>query len=309
MITRLSAFALALSLAGVASAQVLYTGGTYTQEFDTLASSGTVARPTGPSNSASPAGQLFNNNSTLTGWVATFQNATSVGTTGVTDGNWIGAGVLNTPTPHSIPDFNTRFIRWDNGAGNGGSMYSYGTAASAERAFGALNSGGTTTPLRNAFGVRIQNAGTDLMTDPVVSYVGERWRVSGSTSADRLDFSYRIVAANSTFVIDDYRPTVTTGWTNLDALDFGLAVGTIGATDGNLAANRAALSATLTGLTLAPGEELQLRWTDFDSAGSDDGLAVDEFRFSATTAAVPEPATMAALGFGALALLRRRRKG
>ena len=45
-------------------------------------------------------------------------------------------------------------------------------------------------------------------------------------------------------------------------------------------ANRTAVSATITGLTWAPGQTLVLRWTDVNDGGNDDGLAIDDLSLS-----------------------------
>ncbi|HYJ46096.1 MAG TPA: lamin tail domain-containing protein, partial [Pyrinomonadaceae bacterium] len=66
------------------------------------------------------------------------------------------------------------------------------------------------------------------------------------------------------------------------ALDFTTPnTATTGAKDGNAAANRTTLTSTITGLSIAPGATLWIRWTDPDAAGSDDGLAVDDFSLKA----------------------------
>jgi hypothetical protein len=88
--------------------------------------------------------------------------------------------------------------------------------------------------------------------------------------------------------------------------------GTAATLNGNLAANRVAdITATVTGISWAPGTDLWLRWSDIQAAhGSpsvnddDDGLAIDNVRFSAIT---PEPTGLMLLGAGALGVFARRR--
>ncbi len=53
--------------------------------------------------------------------------------------------------------------------------------------------------------------------------------------------------------------------------------GTLGALDGNAAANRTELTYTITGLNIADGSTFRIRWLDFNASGADDGLAVDDF--------------------------------
>jgi len=62
-------------------------------------------------------------------------------------------------------------------------------------------------------------------------------------------------------------------------LDFTIPItgGAAGALNGNLAANRTAISFTITGLSLAAGQSIFLRWSDPDHTGSDHGLSIDDF--------------------------------
>jgi hypothetical protein len=294
-------------VAAAANAQVInYTGGTYSQNFDSLPNTGTQTRPTGPSaTAAGVAGHLWDNGVTVNGWYYTFENSASVGVTPVTNGNWIHAGVIGSGG-NTIPDYNVRFLRINDGANNAGSAYNYGTTGSSDRALGALNSGGATSPLRNTIGVRLVNGGNTKLTQFTLNYRGEQWRKGNATdpdpNLDRQDFSWSVIAGG-TFDIANLRQPVTSGWTDANALDniTSTNVGAAGARDGNVFFTN--VGATVTGIDWDPGEELVLRWVDFDRTSSDDALAIDDVSFQA----VPEPGTMAALGLGALALIRKRR--
>ena len=159
------------------------------------------------------------------------------------------------------------------GSNNAGNTYSFGAAASTERAFGTLLSG----TLNPRIGATFTNTTGAPITSLQVGYTGEQWRfglVGGGTRpvADRLDFSLSTDATS-----------LTTGtWIDYNALDFTAPVttGTVGARDGNAAANRTVISATLTGLSIPDGSTFWIRWLDFDVAGADDGLAVDDFSIS-----------------------------
>ena len=103
-----------------------------------------------------------------------------------------------------------------------------------------------------------------------VAYTGEMYRagVLNRNAADRLDFQLSLNATS-----------LTTGtWTDYDALDFSSPVvnTTVGAKDGNGSAFRSALSFRVPNLTIANGATFWIRWSDFDVAGLDDGLAVDD---------------------------------
>src|SRR5204862_3072057 len=67
--------------------------------------------------------------------------------------------------------------------------------------------------------------------------------------------------------------------TGVTALNFNppVTAGTAGALDGNAAANRTAISSTITGLSIPNGASFFIRWTDTDATGADDGLSVDDF--------------------------------
>lgn len=185
------------------------------------------------------------------------------------------------------------------GSNNDGSLYSFGASGVTERALGSVASGGSGTI---GYGLRLENTSVDTLESIVVSYIGEQWRSGGPSSlAQTLTFSYNIGVNLSLGVV--------AGWTTFAALDFTSPVfgSAVGAVNGNSTANQVDLSATLTGISLAPGQELFLRWQDVDHTGSDHGLAIDSFNVSALTA-VPEPATWALLGGGLLFFASRLRR-
>ena len=173
------------------------------------------------------------------------------------------------------------------GSSSFGDTYSFGASGSVERAFGGLRAANGVSTLGSAF---TNNTGSTI-TSLVVSYTGEQWRLGATGRTDRLDFQY---STNAT--------SLTSGtWTDVDQLDFNgpQSNGTVGALDGNAAANRTAITGEITGLNIAPGATVWLRWNDFDAAGADDGLAIDDFSIvarsviaTADTASVLENATI-----------------
>ncbi|MBL8296886.1 MAG: hypothetical protein JNN30_00945 [Rhodanobacteraceae bacterium] len=214
------AFAVLIA-AGPVSAQVSLTtlGSPYTQDFNTLASSGTT-------NTTVPAGWAFLE--TGTGANTTYAAST--------------------------------------GSDNGGNTYSYGATSNAERAFGSLQSGSVVSSLGAAF---TNNTGATINA-LAIAYTGEQWRIGINTTArdDRLDFEYSTDATS-----------LNTGtWTAVTTLNFvnPIKTGTIGALDGNAAANRVAVSDSITGLNIANGATFWVRWKDFNASGADDGLAIDD---------------------------------
>jgi len=155
----------------------------------------------------------------------------------------------------------------DTGGSATGDTYSYGSAASTERALGELRSG-TLIPL---YGAKFTNNTGATITSLDVAYIGEQWRFGGvhTTVADRLDFQYSLNATD-----------LSTGtYLDANALDFNppVTTGTAGALDGNAAANRTAISSSITGLNIPAGATFFIRLNDVDATGADDGLSIDNF--------------------------------
>ncbi len=165
-------------------------------------------------------------------------------------------------------------FRINNGSSPSGSLYNYGTTESPDRALGALASGSGSY----RFGATLVNNTGAALTTFTLSYAGEQWRYGGS-GEDQTPFAFEY-ALNA--------PDIGSGTyfssTNLD-LTPSVSAGPSGALDGNLAANRTAISGSTSGIFWQPGETLTLRWTDINNAGFDDGLGVDDLTFSAAAAA------------------------
>lgn len=72
------------------------------------------------------------------------------------------------------------------------------------------------------------------------------------------------------------------------------------------------MAGLISGLSIGSGNTFGIRWSlsDLNGVTSDDGLAIDDFRLTATVAAVPEPTTwaMMLLGFGMVAGAARYRR-
>ena len=158
----------------------------------------------------------------------------------------------------------------DDGATNSGNTYSYGATGSGERAFGMLRSGS----LQPTLGAHLRNDSTLVVHAIDIAYTGEQWRLGASGRTDRLDFQYSLDAGS---LADG-----TATWQDVDALDLAspTTTGSVGALDGNAAANRTGVSGRIDGLSLAPGGTLWVRWMDQDIAGAEDGLAIDDITFA-----------------------------
>jgi len=191
-----------------------------------------------------------------------FNLLASTGTNSVTPSGW----TFNETGTNS----NTTYTA-GNGTGNSGDTFSFGISGSTERAFGSLLSGSLTSTI----GAAIQNKTGQSLLSMTIGYTGEQWRLGATTRQDKLDFQYSLNATS-----------LTTGtWVDVDTLDFiaPITSGTLGALDGNAAANRTARSASISSLNIPNDATIWIRWNDFNATSSDDGLAVDDFTFSATT--------------------------
>jgi hypothetical protein len=152
------------------------------------------------------------------------------------------------------------------GSDANGDTYSFGTfAALTDRALGGLRNSVVPT-----FGASFTNDTGSTIETLDVAYTGEMYRagVLNRNAPDRLDFQLSLDATS-----------LSTGtWTDYDDLDFASPTinTTVGAKDGNSAAFSTALSSQITGLVIADGSSFWIRWTDFDIAGLDDGLGVDD---------------------------------
>lgn len=262
--------ALACLMAAGANAQVLFSG-SYSQDFDSLLNTGTAVP--------------WTDNSTIAGWYMRR----------VDDVN----GVL-------VNQYNA-----GDGTSNAGAVYSFGTVGASERSMGSIASGSVE---HMAYGVRLTNntgASIDAIT---IACTGEEWRDGGNTTpaAQTLMFSYSLVATTigadtqTTGGVAGY--TMDPNYTAATAFDFTSPVfGTVAtALDGNLAANQVAFNGTLTlSAPWAAGADLWVRWVDVNNVGNDIGLGIDNLTIQS---AVPEPASLAVLGLGALAMLRRRNR-
>ncbi|HEU0009546.1 MAG TPA: endonuclease/exonuclease/phosphatase family protein [Verrucomicrobiae bacterium] len=214
-----------------APAQILMSGGTYSQDFDSLATNG--------------AGIAWAENLTLAGWYASRSAA-----------------------PQEVLDYAAA-----TGSSTTGSLYSFGSSGSAERALGSLASG---SQGHFAYGVRFVNdTGVDR-TSFVVSYTGEQWRVANA-SVQTLGFSYQV----GTFLTNADARNLQS-WITFPALHFrSPTTNGIQALNGNQPTNRFAfINISLNGLVVPAGQELFLRWFDTEDAESDDGLGVDDLTVS-----------------------------
>ena len=165
---------------------------------------------------------------------------------------------------------------------NVGTVFNLGSAGNSERALGGYP---RTTPSGDQImQVAIVNTTGGSLTTINVSYAGEQWRQSQGTSSSGPEM-LRFLASTT---------SPTDGFTYFSNLDFTapkqlVADWPVGGLDGNLAANRAVITGTITFASAVPaGGTFYLRWHDWNDNGtSDHFLAIDDIIISSTAATGP----------------------
>jgi T5SS/PEP-CTERM-associated repeat protein len=174
----------------------------------------------------------------------------------------------------TVPNPVTTYFASD-GNGPDGSLYSFGSAGSAERALGSVASGSFGDV---AYGLCFTNDTANSVSNFMITYTGEQWRSAGGMSvSNTLTFWYRL----SPSVITNPEPGIATMWIQVTNLEFGSpkVLGGFGVTalDGNEADNRHVFSSVLIpGLVVPPGQHVFFRWHDLDDPGADQGMALDD---------------------------------
>jgi hypothetical protein len=228
-----------------APSQVLFSAGTYSQNFDTLATSGTA--------------NTWTDNQTLIGWYAS---------------------KTNNGTPSTVSTYRA-FASTD----TAGALYSFGVAGVSpltDRALGSIASGNATAG-NFAYGVRFTNDTGLEITNIMISYNGEQWRNGGNVNTQSLYFSYRV--SNTPIVDADSgnaNAWISFGALDFKTPTVGATAAVL---DGNAAANRQALSMLLPGVVVFPGQEIFFRWYDINDSGNDHAVGVDDLNVSFTTIA------------------------
>lgn len=165
---------------------------------------------------------------------------------------------------------NTSFDATD-GFANSGNTFSFGIDSDTDRAFGALQSGSLTS----TWGAEFVNNTGETINNLAVSYTGETWRVGSANRSDRIEFVYSTDATalnNGT-------------WTAVTQLNYENPGQP--ATGNSSLQHSANISHTITGLNIADGETLWIRWIDFNASGADDGMGVDDFSIVVPLAGSP----------------------
>lgn len=257
------------------------------------------------------------------------QDFNDLGTTTIT--NLTSNALIPNSLVYSHPEWvyansgtNTTTITAGTGSGTGGGLYNFGSASSTDRAFGSLASGNAAAGDFH-IGMRATNttgASTGLY---VIQFDLEQWRLGAANKSpqDTIKLSYKLYDTG-TYSTADLRAgtgfvtggitwqTTTDNFATMSAPTVGSAIslptntGSIGALDGNLAANKVQVRAVVQlftqGLSWDNHEELIFRFSDTDDSGSDHAYGIDNVKV------VPEPASMAAIGLGIFGLISKRRR-
>ncbi|WBV61740.1 T9SS type A sorting domain-containing protein [Chryseobacterium camelliae] len=169
----------------------------------------------------------------------------------------------------------------NDGTSNTGAVFNVGTANAADRALGTIASGSTVP----AFGAQFVNNTGAAITSVNISFNHEQWRTGSNAVVETVTFFYSTDATaldNGTWI-----PV-----TNLDLVEILTSNNANIAVDGNLTANKAAKSNIISGLNIANGGSLFIKWVDANETGSDGMYAVDDFSL------MPSAGSLAVSDFG-----------
>jgi uncharacterized protein (DUF1501 family) len=252
------------------AAPLSYTGGTISENFDTLPTNVTNPSQVGLPKTAFYLNPAVNNLTGLTGWQANNLGTSATSEFRSQDGSLSGSG--------------------------GRGVISFGTNGSTDRALGAL----PTSNQINNFGLVLVNNSSDTYESFTLSYTGEQWRRGEAGVNNIMTFSYGVGAA-------DIGAALTSVAALSFANPNTQAAPTEVALNGNLAGNQVAIMGSIEGLNWAPGQTLVLRWAMSEGSGQDNGMGIDNLGF---TAQVPEPSTLAlgAIALAGLVGYRARRQ-
>lgn len=165
----------------------------------------------------------------------------------------------------------------NNGSSTTGDTYSLGQTSNADRALGGLRSGA----LNPRYGANFQNNTGATIVNLSIIYTGETWRIGAANRSDRIEFEYSLNATSLT----------TGNWIAESALNYENPGN--GTTGGGSLRHSLTVSHTITGLSIPSGATFWIRWIDFNAAGADDAMGVDQF--SITPSAVPLSITTGAV--------------
>lgn len=200
------------------------------------------------------------------------------------------------------------YYRASAGGESSGYVYSFGLNGDSDRALGSVGTGGTYlgSPAENAISsyiaLSLRNDSEVALNGITVLWDAEQWRVGeNNRSTDTMDFR---IGFGESFA------SVQT-WINPGSdFKFNTTIKNTASTEGY--ANNGHLNGVVymggdIAVDWQPGQTLWLTWIDYNSAGYDHGVAIDNVLVTGAVTAVPEPAaaSLAIAGFGVLVWRRR----
>lgn len=161
--------------------------------------------------------------------------------------------------------------------------YSFGTGTNPDRTFGSRGSVNNDS-LRATIGVCFTNNTGATITSLTASFTGETWAVNSPNRTDGLQFSYN---QNTTAINGAGTWTLFPGLNYYNPGSSALGSGSV--------QHSAFITATLSGLNIAPGNTFCFRWLDIDAIPSDpsfaleDAVGMDDFSLSSIVVCIRPP--------------------
>lgn len=151
------------------------------------------------------------------------------------------------------------------GTSNTGDTYSFGDDASSDRTLGSLYS----SNLIPLVGAKFTNNTPHTINKLMVTYTGKTWRIGAANRVDRYDFQLSTNAS-----------ALNVGaWDDYDLLDY-ITPGDP-TTGGGYLRHSELISSPITGFSVSPGSTFWIRFDDYNSAGADDGMGIDNWSITA----------------------------
>ena len=315
---RLLALTLTLLLAHNASAGISYTGGTWTENFDTKSDGGgqfvgglpALSNPfTNAPLRTNANGHIQSNASTAPSgtiteeWPAVFpggwkdDSATDATNLGVPGWYlWSDVTTLTTATGGVNSHAQVRYGGGNTAGGSGFMVFGVTLCTNCgEKALGIRSASAFTDSnagRRSYVGLQLINGTAETLNTFTITYDGEQYSEAAGASQDGFDLQWSLVASAAGW---HDNPTDGGFYNNgVSGVDYGGFAnsflspinnnpGTAAPTH-NIAGNRVAdIAHTISGISWAPGEELWIRWRDGDAH---DGIGIDNVRFTAATVVV-----------------------
>jgi hypothetical protein len=165
----------------------------------------------------------------------------------------------------------------NDGSNTYANYYHFGPAGTAgtDRSLGGI-AATTTADGIGYVGVRFKNGSSVTIKNLEVQYAMEQWYNSGRQDAASVSVSYLILPVGTavTSLLEN-----AGAWKTITPLQVAApsTATVIASRDGNAAANRRVRQTTLTGVNLAPGQEIMLRWGyTLNNQTNGNGLSVDD---------------------------------